>query len=108
MRRIITPLSEMGARIEATDGQFPPLTIHGSPLHGIDYNLPVASAQVKSCVLLAGLYADGETIVREPIATRDHTEIALRELGADITVEPRVARLQRRRASHRQNAVCPG
>jgi 3-phosphoshikimate 1-carboxyvinyltransferase len=98
MRRIMTPLAEMGAQIEATNGQFPPITIqgtiHGSKLHGIDYSLPVASAQVKSCVLLAGLYAEGETIVREPITTRDHTEIALRELGAEITLEPRVARVR--------------
>ena len=94
MRRVMTPLGEMGARIEAAEGQFPPLTIHGTPLHGLDYRLPVASAQVKSCVLLAGLYAEGETIVREPVITRDHTEIALRELGADITIEPRVARIR--------------
>ena len=94
MRRIMAPLSRMGARIEATDGQFPPLTIHGTHLHAIDYTLPVASAQVKSCVLLAGLYADGETVVREPIATRDHTEIALREFGATCGIEPRLVRLQ--------------
>lgn len=94
MRRIISPLAQMGARIDAIDSQFPPLTIHGSPLRGIDYELPVASAQVKSCVLFAGLYADGETIVREPVVTRDHTEIALRELGADITQEPRLVRVR--------------
>ncbi|HMJ61393.1 MAG TPA: 3-phosphoshikimate 1-carboxyvinyltransferase, partial [Bryobacteraceae bacterium] len=94
MRRIMTPLAQMNAHIEATGGDFPPLVIHGSPLRGIDYPLPVASAQVKSCVLLAGLYATGETIVREPIVTRDHTEIALQELGADITIEPRVVRLR--------------
>lgn len=93
MRRIMTPLAEMGARMDAVDGH-PPITIHGSRLHGIDYSLPVASAQVKSCVLLAGLYASGETIVREPITTRDHTEIALSELGADIVIEPRVARVR--------------
>jgi 3-phosphoshikimate 1-carboxyvinyltransferase len=94
MRRIMAPLAQMNAHIEATGGDFPPLTIQGSPLRGIDYPLPVASAQVKSCVLLAGLYAAGETVVREPIVTRDHTEIALRELGADITVERRVVRLR--------------
>jgi 3-phosphoshikimate 1-carboxyvinyltransferase len=94
MRRIIGPLTQMGARIDSTGDGFPPLTIHGSPLRGIDYQPPVASAQVKSCVLLAGLYATGETIVREPIVTRDHTEVALRELGADLVLEPRVARLQ--------------
>jgi 3-phosphoshikimate 1-carboxyvinyltransferase len=94
MRRIIAPLSHMGARIEGTGGEFPPLTIHGSPLHAIDYELPVASAQVKSCILLAGLYAEGETVVREPVTTRDHTELALRELGAEIALEPRVARIR--------------
>jgi 3-phosphoshikimate 1-carboxyvinyltransferase len=94
MGRIIAPLSEMGAHIDATNDQYPPLTIHGSPLHAIDYDLPVPSAQVKSCVLLAGLYADGETTVRERIPTRDHTEIALRELGADVMLEPRLARLR--------------
>lgn len=94
MRRIISPLSEMGARIEAAAGQFPPLEIHGAPLRGIDYQMPVASAQVKSCVLLAGLYAEGETIVREPVTTRDHTELALRELGAGIDLQPRLTRIR--------------
>ena len=94
MRRIMSPLSQMGARIEGTNGQFPPLTIDGAALHAIDYELPVASAQVKSCILLAGLYAEGETVVREPITTRDHTELALRELGADLVLEPRVARIR--------------
>jgi 3-phosphoshikimate 1-carboxyvinyltransferase len=88
------PLAEMGARITATNEQFPPLTIEGRPLHAITYQPPVASAQVKSCVLLAGLYAEGETTVREPIQTRDHTEIALRELGADITVGRREVRVR--------------
>jgi|SRR5579875_678327 len=94
MRRIIAPLTQMGARIHARNDQFPPLTIHGSPLAAIDYPLPVASAQVKSCVLLAGLYANGETVVRESVATRDHTELALRELGADIDIQPRLARIR--------------
>ncbi len=94
MRRIITPLREMGARVEATAGEFPPLSIHGTSLRAIDYQVPVASAQVKSCILFAGIYADGETVVREPVATRDHTEVALRELGAAITLEPRVIRLR--------------
>ncbi len=94
MRRIVAPLSQMGARIAGVDGGFPPLTIQGLPLHGIDYDLPVPSAQVKSCVLLAGLYAEGETIVRERTMTRDHTEIALRELGANISTEPKFACLR--------------
>jgi 3-phosphoshikimate 1-carboxyvinyltransferase len=94
MKRIMGPLAEMGARIEATGGQFPPMTIHGGSLKAIHYKLPVASAQVKSCVLLAGLYADGETTVEEPVVTRDHTEIALRELGADITLMPRLVKVR--------------
>ncbi len=94
MRRIIAPLTRMGARIEATNEQFPPLTIHGGPLRAVHYDLPVASAQVKSCILLAGLYADGETTVREPVTTRDHTEIALRELGAEVTIQPRTVRVK--------------
>ena len=94
MRRIIEPLSKMGARIQARDGQFPPLVIEGASLHGIDYEMPVASAQVKSCVLLAGLYAHGETVVREKTRTRDHTEIALAELGADIATHPHMVKIR--------------
>lgn len=108
MKRVINPLSQMGARIEATGGQFPPLTIRGAQLRGIDYELPVASAQVKSCVLLAGLYAEGETVVRESIATRDHTEIALRELGADLTVEPRVVKVRGGAPLKSKTLVVPG
>jgi 3-phosphoshikimate 1-carboxyvinyltransferase len=108
MRRIITPLAQMGARIEAMNGQFPPLTIDGVPLHAIDYELPVASAQVKSCILLAGLYAEGETVVREPVTTRDHTELALRELGAEIVVEPRVARIRGGAPLRGRALVVPG
>src|SRR5947208_15237615 len=78
----------MGARIEATEGRFPPFTLHGSALHGIDYELPVASAQVKSCVLLAGLAADGATVVREPLPTRDHTERMLLGAGVPLEREP--------------------
>jgi len=94
MARVIKPLTQMGAVIEARDGTHPPLTIHGRELHGIDYALPMPSAQVKSCVLLAGLFAQGDTIVREPVRTRDHTEIALREMGADISTEKRVITLR--------------
>lgn len=89
MDRIIKPLAEMGARIEARENRFPPLTIRGAKLHTMEYTLPVASAQVKSCVLLAGLYAEGKTIVHEPVRTRDHTEVALREFGADLEVQGR-------------------
>ncbi len=93
MGRVMKPLAQMGARIEARDGQYPPLVIHGGPLQAIDYTLPVASAQVKTCVLFGGLFAEGETIVREPMRTRDHTELALREFGAEISVRQRVITL---------------
>ncbi len=84
MRRVITPLSLMGAEIESNDG-CPPLRIQGdSHLRGIDYTLPVASAQVKSAVLLAGLYADGITTVKEPAVTRDHTERMLSAMGVKV------------------------
>jgi 3-phosphoshikimate 1-carboxyvinyltransferase len=108
MRRIMTPLREMGAQIEATNEQYPPLTIQGRSLHGIRYQPPVASAQVKSCVLLAGLYADGETVVEEPVRTRDHTEIALRELGADISVARRTVTVRGGSPLHGGNIVVPG
>ncbi len=85
MQRVITPLTRMGARIEAADGGRPPLRISaGATLQGIHYDLPMASAQVKSCVLLAGLFADGETSVTEPAPTRDHTERMLRGFGYDV------------------------
>lgn len=84
MDRILRPLTLMGAEVEAREGRFPPLEIRGGPLRAIEYELPVASAQVKSCVLLAGLYAEGRTTVVEPVRTRDHTEIALRHFGAEI------------------------
>jgi len=94
MRRIVEPLSRMGARIDASDG-LPPLRIAGGRrLHGIDYPLPVASAQVKSALLLAGLMAEGETRIREPHPTRDYTERMLRAFGADIDFEPGAARLR--------------
>ena len=87
MQRIMQPLRQMGATISAREDRFPPLEIQGAALHPIDYSLPIASAQVKTCVLFAGLFADGETTVREPMRSRDHTEIALREFGADIASE---------------------
>jgi 3-phosphoshikimate 1-carboxyvinyltransferase len=82
--RVAEPLGRMGADVEVREGRLPPLRIRGASLHGIDYEMPVASAQVKSCVLLAGLLADGTTTVREPFWTRDHTERLLASAGADI------------------------
>lgn len=88
MKRIIEPLSQMGAQIESIRGNgCAPLRIKGAPLRGIHYTSKVASAQVKSCILLAGLYADGVTSVTEPYLSRNHTEIMLKAFGADITSE---------------------
>src|SRR4051812_7130119 len=85
MQRIMKPLAEMGARIVAREDKSPPLEIHGGTLRPIEYLLPVPSAQVKTCVLFGGLFAEGETRVIEPMQSRDHSEIALREFGADLT-----------------------
>jgi len=88
MKRIIEPLSRMGAKISAREGNFLPLEIAGTPgLKPLDYSSVVASAQVKSCVLFAGLAADGVTSVTEPVRSRDHTERMLKARGADITVD---------------------
>ena len=84
MRRVIDPLSQMGARIHARNGDLAPLKIRGSRLHAIDYTLPIPSAQVKSAILLAALYADGITSVNEPLRSRDHTELALAEFGCRL------------------------
>lgn len=85
MGRVMTPLSQMGASIQGSDGERPPLRIAGGQsLRGIHYDLPMASAQVKSCVLLAGLYAEGRTSVTEPAVTRDHTERMLRGFGYQV------------------------
>jgi len=94
MRRVIEPLERMGARIESNPGGLPPLHVHGGhKLAGIDYALPVASAQVKSAILLAGLYAGGGTIVREPHPTRDYTESMLRAFGWPVEYGAGWARL---------------
>jgi 3-phosphoshikimate 1-carboxyvinyltransferase len=87
MQRIMKPLAGMGAKIRAREDKFPPLEITGTRLHPMDYTLPVPSAQVKTCILLAGLFADGKTTVTEPVRSRDHTEIALQEFGAEIARE---------------------
>lgn len=85
MGRVIEPLRQMGAVIAGRDGGQAPFSIRGGGLQGIDYELPVASAQVKSAILLAGLAAKGPTVVREPISSRDHTERMLAGMGADLT-----------------------
>ncbi|WP_305804853.1 3-phosphoshikimate 1-carboxyvinyltransferase [Stenotrophomonas sp. YIM B06876] len=95
MRRVTAPLAQMGAKIDTRADGTPPLHIHGGqPLQGIDYELPVASAQVKSAVLLAGLYAHGETCVVEPHPTRDYSERMLRAFGVEIEFSPGKARLR--------------
>lgn len=95
MRRVTGPLSQMGARIDTQDDGTPPLHVHGGQtLHGIDFASPVASAQIKSAVLLAGLYAQGETRVLEPHPTRDYTERMLSAFGVDIEFSPGKARLR--------------
>ncbi len=83
MARVITPLTAMGAQIASHEGK-PPLRITSAALKAIDYAMPVASAQVKSCLLFAGLFADGETRIVEPLRTRDHGEVALRAFGANL------------------------
>src|SRR5499427_9844583 len=83
MERVIKPLTTMGARIESQEGK-PPLRITGGSLKPIDYKMPVASAQVKTCLLFAGLYADGETRIEESVRTRDHSEVALRAFGVQL------------------------
>jgi 3-phosphoshikimate 1-carboxyvinyltransferase len=93
MKRVVGPLREMGAEIRARDDNFAPLEIKGGRLHAIDYQMPMASAQVKSAVLLAGMFADGVTSVTEPARTRDHTELALEEFGAAIERQGRTTKI---------------
>jgi 3-phosphoshikimate 1-carboxyvinyltransferase len=93
MKRVVGPLREMGAEIRAKDDNFAPLEIKGARLHAIDYQMPMASAQVKSAVLLAGMFAEGVTSVTEPARTRDHTELALEEFGAAIERNGRITKI---------------
>ena len=103
MRRVTEPLATMGARIDTGEGGVPPLHVHGgTPLIGIEFDNVLASAQVKSCLLLAGLYADGETVVHEPRPTRDYTERMLAAFGWPIEFSPGIARLQ---GGHRLRAT---
>ena len=109
MKRIMTPLHMMGADIESCkENGCAPLVIKGKPLKAIRYNSPVASAQVKSCVLLAGLYADGETSVTEPALSRDHTERMLRSFGADIRSEGCTCTITPPETLHAQHIEVPG
>ena len=94
MKRVVGPLREMGAEIKAREDNFAPLEIRGGKLRAIEYKMPMASAQVKSAVLLAGLFAEGETIVAEPARTRDHTELALEEFGAPVERNARITKIR--------------
>ena len=96
MRRVIEPLRQMGAEIKSSEGDRAPLEIRGGNLRAIDYTPPTPSAQVKSAILFAGLYADGVTAVRESVCTRDHTELALREFGANVETSRGVVRIHPR------------
>jgi 3-phosphoshikimate 1-carboxyvinyltransferase len=108
MARIIAPLEMMGAKITAQTGGRPPLHIAGGNLKAISYAMPVASAQVKSCLLFAGLLASGETAVVEPIRTRDHSELALRAFGAELTQVGNAVRMSGGQKLHAIEAVIPG
>lgn len=109
MKRVITPLSEMGAVIDSDNGCLP-MTVTGGHLHGIDYISPVASAQVKSCVLFAGLYADGKTSVTEPAISRNHTELMLRGFGASVKTdeEKHYVEVEPEPVLHGQDITVPG
>lgn len=108
MGRIIKPLREMGASIEGKNDNYCPLTLYPSELHGIEYRLPVASAQLKSAILLAGLYAEGQTTVIEPAPSRDHTERMFRALGVEIETEGNVITLDPPEDLHAVDIAVPG
>jgi 3-phosphoshikimate 1-carboxyvinyltransferase len=107
MERVITPLTAMGARIASQNGR-PPLHLTGARLKAIEYKMPVASAQVKSCLLFAGLLAEGETRIEEPIRTRDHGELALRAFGATLQRQGNVVRIRGGQKLHGIDAHVPG
>ena len=108
MARIIAPLKQMGAQVSAAPGDRPPLRISGGHLKAIDYKMPVASAQVKSALLFAGLFADGETCVEEPVRTRDHGEQALRAFGAKVSADRNQVRISAGQKLHAIEATIPG
>ena len=105
MKRVREPLSLMGAKI---DGDYCPLHITGTSLHGMDYKMTVASAQVKTALILAGLYADGETVIHEKEKSRDHTELMLKAMGADLTVDGNDIRVRPGKSLKAQDIEVPG
>lgn len=108
MARIIQPLEMMGAKITSQHGGRPPLQISGGGLRGVQYRMPVPSAQVKSCLLFAGLFASGETSVHEPIRTRDHSELALRSFGVELIQSGAETRLRGGQKLRAMDARIPG
>jgi len=108
MERIMKPLTLMGATLSARDGKYPPLTIQGAKLRPIQYEPPVASAQIKTCVLFAGVHTEGVTSVVERVVTRDHSEVALREFGADVEKDGPVISIQGRPKLEARNLTVPG
>ncbi len=109
MKRIIEPLSQMGASIVSINGNgCAPLHIQGRPLHGIHYSSPVASAQVKSAILLAGLYAEGETQITEPWVSRNHSELMLRHFGAEVSTQGTTVSIRPARQLHAETVSVPG
>ena len=108
MKRVIEPLAQMGAEIDAANGDRAPLRINGAKLHGIDYAPPVASAQVKTSVLFAGLLAEGKTTVAEPARTRDHGELALRAFGAEVERTQNAVSIVGGQTLHPLEAFVPG
>jgi len=108
MARVITPLTAMGAAIAAGENGRPPLRIRGGHLKAIDYKMPVASAQVKSAVLFAGLFAQGETSVEEPVRTRDHSELALHAFGAEVQQRGNAISIRGGQKLHAIDAAIPG
>ena len=108
MARVIEPLTKMGARIEASTGGRPPLRIVGCPLQAIDYRLPVASAQVKTAILFATLFARGTTTVDEPVRTRDHGELALQAFGAEVMRNGNCVTMTGGQKLHAIEAAIPG
>jgi len=108
MKRIIEPLTRMGAEIHSANGDCAPLRINGRKLHGIEYQVPVASAQVKTSLLFAGLLAEGQTKVEEPSRTRDHGELALRAFGANVDRSRNTVTIQGGQTLHSLEANIPG
>ncbi len=105
MGRVTKPLELMGADIE---NEYCPLIIHGKKLHGIEYDMPVASAQVKTAIILAGLYSEGETVINEKEKSRDHTELMLKAMGANIKVDGLTIRVNKTESLKPQNITVPG